>query len=104
MLATQFNLSLAEVVARHMQTIGTWPNCTAGDILDCADCMGQLMTWRFDALAYLKEGNFYDSLDDIQKPIEGMCANIRQEGIVLRYRYSDGKWISIGELPDTVYY
>ncbi|MFW5433685.1 hypothetical protein [Paenibacillus apiarius] len=104
MLVNKFNLDLAEVVARHMRVIGTWPDCTAGDILDSADCMGQLMTWRFDALAYFKEGDFYDSLVDIAEPVNGQHANIRRPGIVQRYQYSGDKWIDIGDLPDTVYY
>lgn len=104
MLANEFNLSLAEVVARHMRVIGIWPCCTERDIVECADCMGQLMTWRFDALAFLKEGDFFDSIDDIVEPVEGMQVNIRREGIVLRYRYSKGRWIGIGDLPDKVYY
>lgn len=96
--------SLVKVIVRHMHVSKIWESCTEDDIYEAADSIGQIVTWSFDAQAYLKEGNFVDSLDDILNPTIGQRAYIREIDGVLRYEWRNGQWWDIGDLPDKTFY
>ncbi|WP_214607609.1 hypothetical protein, partial [Mycobacterium tuberculosis] len=67
-----FVMEMCEVIARHMRATGTWPSCTADDIHKSADRYEQIPGWYWDALAYLKEKNYYYNLEEVTDPKEGM--------------------------------
>lgn len=98
-----YNLMLADPVARYMDKSGRKPDCTPEEILDLAANHGQLVSWYFTSLAYLNEKDFYRSWDEVPEPFEGMYAYIRTTGMVKGHKFIKGKWMETGELYDDMY-
>lgn len=55
----------------------------------------------YDALAYYKMNNFYESLDDVVDPKEDQLVHIRisSEKRCIQYAWR-GKWVYIGDMLD----
>lgn len=100
---SSFIMEMCEVIARHMRATGTWPNCSGEDIHESADRYEQIPGWYYDALAYLKEKNYYYSLDEVGDPKEGMCVSIRLKGETESYQYHKDKWVFLGQTYDDMY-
>ncbi|WP_211749936.1 hypothetical protein [Paenibacillus sp. Marseille-Q4541] len=97
---TPFIMSMCERIAKMMRQKGVWPDCTAEDIHASADRYEQIPNWNRDALAYLKEGRYYYSLDEVQNPTEGMLVHIRHKGYIMQHVYRSGVWKEIGDIKD----
>jgi hypothetical protein len=101
----KYFLSLADPVARYMNKSGRRPNCTPEEILDLAKSSGELVSWNFTCLAYLKEEDFYLSWSEVPKPpYEGMYASIRKGRTVERFMYQKNRWVNMGGMSDDMYY
>jgi hypothetical protein len=97
---------MCETIARHMREKGAWEGCTGMDIFNAAaddpDGLHKLSCWWFDALAYLKEQNHCESLDDIADPQKGERYYVRSKGRRDIYRW-EGGWVHESEIMDSWY-
>lgn len=99
----EYNLSLADPVARYMHQSGRRLYCTPEEILDMAGSNQQLVSWYFTSLSYLKERDFYRSWDEVPEPHDGMYAYIRKGRTLHGYKYHNDRWIDMGSLTDDMY-